>query len=206
MSGPRGLPNGEGGKVSDAVGRTVLVTGFSRCGTTLAMTMLAAGGFPVVGKWPYEVPETLRTPWRREFAAQCAGRAVKVLEPIHFPPPAAPYRVIPMRRDPEAQAQSHRRFLRTVAGIPVPRDYVPKLARTLPGLYRQAEQMFTAWGASVTVEAFEDVIGAPERTARRWQIVLDAPLDIARMVSVVVPRSPGLAPELLEPALMERFG
>jgi hypothetical protein len=184
---------------------TVLVTGFSRCGTTLAMTMLAHGGFPVVGEWPYEVPETMQ-PWRLAFANSCDGCAVKVLEPLHFTPPRAAYHVILMRREPQAQAESHRRFLRMVAGVPVPRDYVSKLAKALPGLYRDAERMFREWGASVNVTDFEAVIGAPERTANRWQNFLDTPLDIAGMVSAVVPRTPRLAPELLEPSLMARFG
>lgn len=185
---------------------TVLVTGFSRCGTTMAMTMLAHGGFPVLGPYPYEDHRTTCPPWDAALIADAEGRAVKVLEPLEFTPPPAPYCVILMRRNFTAQAESHRRFLRMIGGMTVDRGYVNRLAAELPSLHAKARRMFAGWGCEVLELRFEDVICEPDAAADRLVDFVGVPLDRKAMAAAVVCRIPGLAPVLMEPKLLERFG
>lgn len=94
----------------------LIVTGLGRCGTTMVMTMLDAGGFPVSGPRPsYEVPAAFG-PGRADpvwIEAQ-AGRAIKVIDPTACPitrhPFSTPPVVICLKRDAKQQAKSQLRF------------------------------------------------------------------------------------------------
>lgn len=90
---------------------TIGVCGFGRCGSTMAMAMLKAGGVPFVdgshpdsGELRYLGPDTL--------AAVSHGGAVKLLDWVlrdELPP--ADWRFIWLDRDPREQAKSTAKFI-----------------------------------------------------------------------------------------------
>lgn len=95
----------------------LFVAGFGRCGTTMMMTMLDRGGFPVVGPRPaYEVGEM--SPMAKpdpQWLRACAGKAVKWIDPIKArisrnDLPTAPV-IIHMDRDKRNMAASQVKFL-----------------------------------------------------------------------------------------------
>ena len=61
----------------------VVVTGFGRCGSSLAMRMLCAGGMPVTtdNRDSFEDERVMRLPGDTRWLRECEGRALKVLDP-----------------------------------------------------------------------------------------------------------------------------
>jgi hypothetical protein len=88
----------------------VVVTGLGRCGTSLTMQMLAAGGIPTTpAHGPgYETEQTYqRKPIDPDWWAAQRGRAVKVLDPhINTIPRNVPVLVFVLTRDEREQALS----------------------------------------------------------------------------------------------------
>ena len=99
----------------------VLVVGLGRCGSSLTMQMLAAGGMPVHGKAPtYEVEEAMVGRMDRAWLAAQRG-AIKVLEPKRMPSLVLDHpgnAIIWLDRDPDQQAKSQAKFLHLVADTP----------------------------------------------------------------------------------------
>lgn len=182
----------------------LFVAGIGRCGTTMVMTMLDAGGFPVTGpRVSYEPAERWRggrpdIDWLR---AQ-GGRAVKWLDPTRHPgiPRLMPTRpvVILMTRNAREQARSQ----------------IKMISQDIKGLWRHAEKamersirrdvpvMRAKLRQSATVHeiAFEDVLANPAWAARKLarlaRFHFGADLDEDRMASVVMPRHQSCLPDL----------
>ncbi|MCH8136647.1 MAG: sulfotransferase domain-containing protein [Proteobacteria bacterium] len=96
----------------------ILVCGLGRCGSSLVMQMLKAGGISVDGTAPwYETRDIYDGHW----IAQQAGRAIKILEPhkrgITFE--SGDYKSIWIDRDPREQAKSYIKFLRDRKHVPI---------------------------------------------------------------------------------------
>lgn len=97
----------------------VAVCGFGRCGSSMVMAMLAAGGVPPAGEVAersFELTGGMSAA-ARLVPADCAGRAVKMLDAALYPqevawPRAASWLVIWMDRDHREQARSQVKFLR----------------------------------------------------------------------------------------------
>jgi hypothetical protein len=109
----------------------IMVAGLGRCGTSLALQMLAAGGVDCVGPYPsFEDAEhdQLRRTAPAEWAARAAGKAVKVLDPHRNPPPIGPaYRVLWLFRDWADQARSQLKMV----GAPQSRANRKRMERLL---------------------------------------------------------------------------
>ncbi len=203
---------------NDEIAPVILVCGFGRCGTSLVMQMLAAAGVDCAGRAPtYEeqiAPEHKNDAvyWYRTFA----GRALKVLDPDRFRPPAdIPYLVIWLDRDEKQQAASQVKFLQVVCGMKMAAStkfYVKKFAkqnrldrpRTLAGLCNLAgpENCFRM--------EFERLIDTPHLAAAEiWSLVsrystrrFDNPYQVVLdMASVVRIRHSDNYPGLLEVSL-----
>lgn len=98
----------------------LLVCGFGRCGTSLVMQMLAAGGIPVTGRGPSheEMPPGAYRHNADFWRSQYSGRAIKVLDPaIRRPPAGLNYRVIWLERDFWQQALSQIKLLQVMEGM-----------------------------------------------------------------------------------------
>lgn len=175
-------------------GPILLIGGFGRCGTTLAMTMLDAGGFPVTGPRPaYELSEHWRDgrpdlPWLNSQS----GRAVKWIDPsraISLPAklnekPA----MIFLHRDPGEQARSQLKILgwtgdrraENVMKRAIIRDRAKVVARlrNTTDLHEFAFESFIAaprGAASVLDQITRGYFGRPLDTDRATKVVLKRP-------------------------------
>ena len=183
-----------------------VVTGSSRCGTSLMMRMLHAGGVPVycepgnVGI-SFETNQAVRLPAAHAWLNECEGKAVKILEPTTFRPPSGPtYRFILMQRDVWEQAKSQVKFLRVVGGIRAVRmEDVPRLARGLVQDYPKMLEFLQGLGLVLPLR-FEEVLAEPGLMARTVQAFLGRPLDTDKMAAQVFPRDPRCLKGLLEAA------
>jgi hypothetical protein len=101
----------------------VAVTGFQRCGSSMTMRMLDAGGFPILEDATpggYEHPGLI--PHRiADLATLAPGKAVKILEPIYYQDhadgfPDAAWAWIWLDRNPSQQAKSAMTFMRLTLG------------------------------------------------------------------------------------------
>jgi hypothetical protein len=119
----------------------LFVCGLGRCGTSLTMQMLAAGGVPCVSRFPaFEHENTIPTrqsgsmldlDWLRAHG----GHAIKWLDPFRFVqlPADLPYTVIWLDRDPMEQSNSQAKFAWAVGGVPLPnRQQRKAVAARLP--------------------------------------------------------------------------
>lgn len=175
------------------------VTGSTRCGTSLVMGMLHAGGVPAYADnfVSYETSKVLGLPRHAEWLVLCEGKAVKLVEPLYLMPlPRRSWRFILMRRDPMEQAKSQIKFIRML-GTPIADDaptlgvLAASLKADLPKMRRQLGKL----GPMIEV-AFEDVLADPLGSARRIEAFLGVPLDTDAMAARVIPRSPACAPGL----------
>lgn len=88
-----------------------VVTGFGRCGSTLTMRMLQAGGMPVIGQPPaFESMRTAALGYDADWVLQQRGHAVKVLyhRGLEFLP--GDWRFIWLKRNYKQQARSFKKF------------------------------------------------------------------------------------------------
>lgn len=180
-----------------------LVCGFGRCGSSLVMQMLDAGGIPGTGAYPaFEAHEalavlagdTLDAAW---IAAQ-VGRAVKVLDPQRGRLPSGiPYRAIWMARDQRQQAASQAKMMRAVFGVPVSRAEVRAFVRSYKADRRLAHSALRDAGVrQLMTMTFEDVLRAPADAATAIDDYLEGGLDTRAMAAVVVPRGPECLPDM----------
>lgn len=183
----------------------LFVAGFGRCGTTMMMTMLDAGGFPVAGPRPaYEVDEMLPGRIDRAWVRAQAGRAVKYIDPLvarisRNDLPVRPI-IIHMRRDVTEMARSQIKMLE-MAGYAIGdrrravRAFAADLTKKAPTLQGRIDALGTVYHFS-----FEWVLAEPNAAARKLGAIIaehfDTPLDIAAAAFVPEPRSPLCAPDM----------
>lgn len=186
-----------------------IVSGFGRCGSSLVMQMLAAGGMPVTGLYPgFEDERTI--PHNRvhkataEWFAMIPGHAVKILDPQEAPIPKGNYRAIWCRRDYTEQAKSHMKFLRIMGirrGPPAP---ITNLVRSYKADAPLAWKALRDAGAQHIMDIrFEEILFSPRRYAALIAGFCGG-LDVEKMAAVVKSRSPLCASGLdLELALVK---
>lgn len=187
----------------------LFVAGLGRCGTTMLMTMLDAGGFPVTGPRPsYEPAEHWRAgrPDMDWLHAQ-HGRAVKWLDPSrHFTLPgrlAVKPVIILLERNAREQARSQVKLMADYIAGPVRRAEKAmerSIRRDMPVVRAQL-------GGSAIVHrlAFEDVLENPAWAARKLERLVSyhfgANFDAEAAMGVVMERHPACLPDLR----MEQF-
>lgn len=187
-----------------------IVSGFQRCGSSLMMQMLAAGGMPVfhddgMGYPAFETQAQLHDAGNPAWMNAIDGYAVKWLEPMRqMPPVIAPtLRVLWMTRDHREQAKSAVKFMRA-CGIIVPSD----ARKGFEASYRRDEsRSVDLWCARTFLlrVKFETLIEQPRATAERVKEFLAAEsLDVEAMAGEVFARPTRCLDGLLELALMER--
>lgn len=194
----------------------LFVAGLGRCGTTMVMNMLAAGGMPCSG--PAPAYETLRLshrqvelPWVR---AQ-AGRAVKWLDPHkvqilahHLPTPPV---IICLARDPQHQARSQIKMA-AAFGMPVRanRRTVRAMAASLKDEQKEIEARLDRLGECYHL-SFEGILRDPLGAAWKLEDILrhhDLMMGFKRAAAaqVVLLRSPHCAPDLAIEMEMKAHG
>ena len=173
--------------------QTVFVSGQCRCGTSLMMQMLQAGGVDCHGEFPaFEPPEVNLG---RDIAALAAlGKAVKLLDPHRDAtfPELRGVPVIWMDREYAEQAKSQVKLLETLSGLHIPRRSaaIRGMAKSIREDRETCLDRFSDAGAEVFELRFESVLAYPYATARDVAAFLRLPLDQPRMARAVIPRSP----------------
>lgn len=101
----------------------LVVCGFGRCGSSLMMQMLNAGGISTSGRYPAFEDECANlAAFDIARLAEMRGRAVKVLDPHEAPSmDHIPHAAIWIDRNPKQQAKSFAKFSATVLGFHVDR-------------------------------------------------------------------------------------
>ncbi len=181
---------------------TLLVSGLGRCGTSLMMQMLDAGGYPVFGSWPdYEAPIMRELPANADGWRELAeGKAIKVLDPHRWTPPGGRYLAIWLDRDLNQQVASQLKLIGEARSRQKRRAFASGLARGRTSAVATLDRI----GASVLRTSFEDLISRPHPTLERIDRFLGGGFDVEAMVRQIVPRSPRNYPGLLEHELVMR--
>lgn len=180
----------------------IFVSGLGRCGTTMVMTMLHAGGFPCVGTLPdFEVDEMLSSvPGNQETWLQSnRGKCIKWIDPTSKPvdlPDDA--RVIWLQRDCGQQAASQLKFLQATGSfIDTSRSTRRALAKSIKrdtGIARSA----LAHRSTIVVIDFEWLINSPvEAVDLIADFLADVhPIDKHLAAAVAIPRLTDCAPDM----------
>ncbi|SMO63890.1 hypothetical protein [Paracoccus laeviglucosivorans] len=186
---------------------TLLIAGLGRCGTTMLMTMLDAGGFPVTGPRPNYEDARRFGPLRAdmEWLAEQSGRAVKLIDPLRYKITSASFPVPPvillMERRNSEQARSQVKLLTALGEYRNPQRQVVKamqrsIARDTPLLRAQMGKLTD----NVFRVRFEDVLSVPATVAKalaaisRRKFGLDFDIRAAR--DAVIKRDAACASDL----------
>jgi hypothetical protein len=193
----------------------ILVEGFGRCGSSMVMQMLNAGGITTVGEAPsYEDRRVLDRDFstRDVFYRACHGKAVKCLDPHRFPPPPELDAVIIwLDRNTVEQAKSAIKLMNFLMPGCVSdcRSSRRKLAASFTQDRAPAQKAGLARKLPLKEIQFEEIITDPIGAAKEIADFLEpsfGSLDYERMASVVMPRMISCHPELLEVALIKAQG
>jgi hypothetical protein len=187
-----------------AVRPVVVVAGLGRCGTTLVMHMLAAGGVPCFGKPPgYEDPRVNHRPIPSALFGELEGAAVKVVNPhLSIVPTDAEVIVIWLDREPMQQARSQAKFYSAVGHRPgFDRPQLRRLRRMLLKDRRTARRALAHCEIVEWLDlTFEGLLAQPERCARKMALAIAAhgiPIGSwKKMAAVVDARDAACAPGL----------
>lgn len=182
----------------------VVVTGFGRCGSSLVMQMLDAGGYPVYGGrygYPaYEADEVTSLPDASRWLAAAEGKAVKILDVHrHTPPRGRRYRWIWLDRDPEQQARSQLKFGFFMFGVETDLETaVPKFTESYRGDRPQCWRVMERLGGEILTLRFEELLSDPEGTAAKLGAFLRSGFKVESASTVVRSRPSDCLPYLLE--------
>lgn len=180
-----------------------IVAGFGRCGSSLVMQMLAAGGMPTpYSSYPsFEVPKGTRM-----VTGNLYGGALKVLDPHIFRPPHGPaYKIIWIDRDPLEQAKSMVKFMEVIAG-PIPGDRqeaIETLRKSFINDRPKTNGLLHSYTQWIMKLRFESILADPARAARQINEFCGKALDEKAMARAVLPRAPECLPYMLEIFQME---
>ncbi len=184
----------------------LFVTGLGRCGTTMMMTMLDAGGFPVTGPRPsYEAVGHWK-PGRFDFdwLAGRGGQAVKWIDPTAYPITALTRFLLPcrptiilMERNAREQARSQVKLF--AAALLTPTRTAEKAMER--SIRRDTPILRARLGALGTVHRFrfEDVLADPVRATMRLAKIVEPfghSLNAVRARDAVIDRNAACLPHL----------
>ncbi len=189
---------------------TVGVCGFGRCGSTMMMRMLAAGGCaPVAGaENPPHESTNLRTLWSMS-PRQLEGRAVKLLNaPMLYNsvPVAHEWRFVWLDRNPLEQARSHIKFLTGIGGVSI--QDVPGAVAKFAASYGSDRPRIVPLlrrNGPVLVMRYERILEHPHRAAKQLRLIWPD-LDTDKAAAVVHDRDGTCRPDLSEELRISRLG
>lgn len=172
------------------------VCGFGRCGSTMVMQMLDAGGLPPVdGTQPgsYELPG-IDIVYQRG-PAYFEGRAVKLLDaPLRFGAPlASSWQFVWLDRDRMEQAKSQVKFFDLIVGERLPPEAVGIFADSY-AVDRPKVLGFLRRTGHVLVLRYEDVLRYPLKAAKHLRKVFPD-LDVQAAAAVVHERDGACRPD-----------
>ena len=182
-----------------------LVCGSGRCGSSLVMQMLDAGGVSVVGSGPYYEPvETIWHDFNADWLSQQTG-VVKLLYPIPAVAKFNPgdYRVIWLTRDKDQQAKSFLKFAMHMRKIPKEDQDVKAIAKDMIEEERVCLNALEKLGR-LMILSFEHIITEPCEAAGKILDFFQVDGDVERMITEVHKRDTLSLPDMtLEDNLIE---
>lgn len=187
---------------------TMLICGFGRCGSSLAMQMLAAGGMPTTGLYPGFEDEAVMATMkaRAAFYRANAGRAIKVLDPHLYPIPGGlEYRAVWLDREPREQAKSIVKWAGAMLGhgVHAPRGRAKAIERGLQRDRAKAIDQVKSVTRDILFLTFEQLVEGPASAAKALAVHAGVPMDEAAMAKVVRTRGTDCLGYLLESELLE---
>ena len=172
-----------------------IVAGFGRCGSSLVMQMLSAGGMDCTSEtseWPsYEDQrQTTLLPSESEWLNEFNGKAIKVLEPAKYLIGVSGLnaRAIWLDRAPKQQAKSTAKLLRETRELNMSHDDIAKMAK-----YFKEER-------ARNIRVLQKAINGPLRRMR-FEDILRCPQIAAAVISDFVP---GLRMKPMAAAILDR--
>jgi hypothetical protein len=178
----------------------VAVCGFGRCGSTMTMSMLVAGGCPPgnAAEPPYEgAPADL-------FGRDLSGTCVKLLDPemestsVITSGPTPAWRFVWLDRDPVEQAKSFAKFVSTmgpVSGLNVGRVDIGRVADSYRRNRPRALGMLRAIGPVLVLD-YERVLISPRKAAKLLRRETWPLLDVDAAATAVHERDGRCRPDL----------
>lgn len=183
----------------------VVVSGLARCGSSMTMQMLNAGGMKCFGQSPaWEDTRVCDLPREHNWLGGTLGGAVKILDPLTFTPPRGyNYRVIWLDRDTREQAKSWVKLERKLAEeenrIPEwTRRDVPRIRDMINSLRTRSVTLLNCIAVATLAIRFEWILKTPDVAADKINVFVGGGLDVRLMSSVVVKRRPECLKGLLE--------
>ena len=175
----------------------IIVSGLPRCGTSVMMQILDAGGVEVATdnlrsadtdnpRGYYEFEKVKQVKRDASWLPGIRGKAVKMVSQLLLDlPPTEQYRVVFMERDFEEMLESQERMLRRLGRPAAPRDqiipaYTSHLERVHQWLERQPH-------IGVLRVGYKTLVERPEPAIARLNEFLGGRLDVSRAVGAVDP-------------------
>ena len=175
----------------------VFVCGSGRCGSSLVMQMLQAGGYPCLGEFPAFEPDEVGFPRSMsDLFAKCSTMAAKILDPHRTPDwPKIPVSVIWLDRNRDEQAKSMLKMARYFG-----ETFTVKRRALAASLREDRKKAFALFAendnAHVLELSFERILMMPATASETIATFLDADLDLAAMERAVIKRAPACRPDM----------
>lgn len=188
----------------------IVVAGQGRCGTSLMMQMLHAGGVSCVGEWPaFESNASMFGSFDPKSFAALRGQAIKLITPAELPIGAMPkHVVIWLDRDSQEQAKSQLKMVSGLfAGVATNRRSIRTM---VAGIRRERTPNMVAVGANgrcpTLLMSFERLLAQPTDVAIAVTAFLHEhgydDLNFAAMRGQIRRRSPNCFPGMMEIELL----
>lgn len=177
----------------------LIVAGFGRCGSTVMMNMLYSGGLKVIAD-NYASFEDMRTSDIKKdskWLAEAQGKAIKILD-LHriCLPGEFHYKIIWLKRNYKQQAKSIIKFSNLVTGLDLPARLVKVYEKDLIRDEKIAFNIINNRKINGIVINFEDLLKNPVDQAGNINNFVGLGLDIKKMASVVLKRTPECTPDM----------
>lgn len=184
---------------------TLLVCGLARCGTSLTMQMLDAGGYPCVGEYPsYETRESSAFELTNDYVKKASGAALKVIDPQMATARGVDLsqcRIIFLTRDPIEQAKSQIKMANMIFKAAEPtRENIRAMSAGIKRDLQLCRKIFK--GQEVLYISFENLITKPENTVSKLSDFVGG-IDEGKALSQLRLRKPENYTGFLEMELIE---
>jgi hypothetical protein len=179
----------------------VVVSGLPRSGTSLAMSMLAAGGMPVLtdgartpddsnpkGYYEFEPVKELHSQTDPAWLGDARGKAVKIVSfLLTWLPETYEYQVIFMQRDLREVIASERTMLLRRGESSASGNEEHTLVVYQKHLEKVQTFLMNRRCFSTLPVNFRDALARPEETARQIRDFVGRPLDVEQMAGIADP-------------------
>lgn len=171
---------------------TVLVCGHGRCGSSLVMQMMQAGGYPCFGNFPaFEPKETGFDRDINSLLKLIEGHSAKIIDPqINEWTDLKGVCVVWLSRDRNEQAASQLKFLRIIGGINAPPGSKRQFSKSYGPDTAEALRRLTKAGATVLRLQFEAILANPWSAAASIRNFVGVSMDVEAMAACRIERHP----------------